>query len=90
LTEGGHQNVEYALAEPWNKIVVSLVHFCDYRLLEFSYLLVLLLLSLIHISNEQSSEEFFALSISTHTNLVLAFTNTHYKPSLCCLELIFT
>jgi hypothetical protein len=21
--------------------------------------------------------------------LVLVFTNTHYKPSLCCLELIF-
>jgi hypothetical protein len=29
------------------------------------------------------------LSISTHNNLVLVFTNTHYKPSLCCLELIF-
>jgi hypothetical protein len=29
------------------------------------------------------------LYISTHTNLVLAFTNTHYKPDLCCLELIF-
>jgi hypothetical protein len=29
------------------------------------------------------------LYISTHTNLVLAFTNTHYKPNLCCLELIF-
>jgi hypothetical protein len=29
------------------------------------------------------------LSISTHTNLVLASTNTHYKPSLCHLELIF-
>jgi hypothetical protein len=28
-------------------------------------------------------------SISTHTNLVLALTNTHYKPSLCCLEFIF-
>jgi hypothetical protein len=28
-------------------------------------------------------------SISTHTNLVLAFNNTNYKPSLCCLELIF-
>jgi hypothetical protein len=25
LTEGGHHNVEYALAEPWDKIIVSLV-----------------------------------------------------------------
>jgi hypothetical protein len=24
-------------------------------------------------------------SISTHNNLILDFTNTHYKPSLCCL-----
>jgi hypothetical protein len=31
-----------------------------------------------------------ALSISTHNKLVLVFTSTHYKPSLCCLELIFT
>jgi hypothetical protein len=31
----------------------------------------------------------YHLSISTHNNLVLAFTNTHYKPSLCCLELFF-
>jgi hypothetical protein len=30
------------------------------------------------------------ISISTNNNLVLAFTNTHYKPNLCCLELIFT
>jgi hypothetical protein len=30
-----------------------------------------------------------SISISTHNNLVLALTNTHYKPSLCCLELIF-
>jgi hypothetical protein len=30
-----------------------------------------------------------SLSISTHTNLVLASTNTHYKPSLYHLELIF-
>jgi hypothetical protein len=29
------------------------------------------------------------LSISIHTNLVLAFISTHYKPNLCCLELIF-
>jgi hypothetical protein len=40
------------------KIVVSLVHFtyCDYCLLEFSYSLVILLLSLILILKEQSSE----------------------------------
>jgi hypothetical protein len=38
---------------------MSLVYllYCYYRLLEFSYSLVLLLLSLIHTSNEQSSEE---------------------------------
>jgi hypothetical protein len=29
------------------------------------------------------------LSTSTHNNLVLVFTNTHHKPSLSCLELIF-
>jgi polyferredoxin len=47
------------------KIVVSLIHFiyCDYYLLEFSYSLVILLLSLIFILKEQSSEEFsFLLS----------------------------
>jgi hypothetical protein len=29
------------------------------------------------------------LSTSTHNNLVLVFTNTHHKPILFCLELIF-
>jgi hypothetical protein len=67
------------MAEPRDKINVSIVHllYFDCCLLEFSYSLVLLLLSLIHNSKEQSSEEFYS-SISTHNNLVLAFTNTHY------------
>jgi hypothetical protein len=66
LTEEGHHNVEQTLAEPQDKIVVSLVHllYCDYRLLEFSYSIVLLLLSLIHISKEKSSEEFSFVSPS--------------------------
>jgi hypothetical protein len=57
--------VELALAEPRGKITVSHVHllYCDYRLLEFSYSLVFLLLSLIHMSKEQSSEEFSSLSL---------------------------
>jgi hypothetical protein len=44
--------------------------------------------SIILILKEQAREESF-LYLSTHTNLVLLLTNTHYKPSLCCLELIF-
>jgi hypothetical protein len=77
------------LARPRDKIVVSLVHLL--------YVIIILLSSHIHFycsyvwytfqrSNQLKSSH---LSISTHTNLVLAFTNTYYKPSLCCLELIF-
>jgi hypothetical protein len=51
------------------------------------YSLVILLLSLILILKEQSSEE-FSWFLSSHPNLVLVFTNTYYKPTLCCLELI--
>jgi hypothetical protein len=51
------------------------------------YSLAILFLSLIPILKEQSSEEFFFI-LSSHTNLVLVLTNTYYKPSLCCLELI--
>jgi hypothetical protein len=40
--------------------------FCDYRLLKFSYSLVLLLLSLIHILKEQSSEEFSFLHLHSY------------------------
>jgi hypothetical protein len=71
------------------KIIVSLVHFnyCDYCLLEFSYSLVILLLSLIFILKEQSSEEFSFL-LSSHHNLILVLTNTFYKPSLCYLNLV--
>jgi hypothetical protein len=50
--------------------------------------LVLLFLSLIHISKEQSSEEILSFSTSIHHDLVLAFTNICYKPSLSYLELI--
>jgi hypothetical protein len=49
--------------------------------------LPILLLCLILILKEQSSEEFSFL-LSCHPNLVLVLTNTLYKPSLCCLELI--
>jgi hypothetical protein len=68
LTEVGHHNMKYALVEPRDKIVVFLVYllYCDYRLLEFSYSLVLLLLSLIHISKEQSSEEFSSLHLYSY------------------------
>jgi hypothetical protein len=82
--------VEWALAKPRDKITVSLVHLSImivffHRVL--TYLLALLFLSLIHILKEQSSEEFSSL-YSYH----LGFnpTNIYYKPSLCCLELIFT
>jgi hypothetical protein len=68
------------------KITLSLVHFtyCDYCLLEFSYSLVILLLSLILILKEQSSEVFSFL-LSSHPNMFLALTNIFYKLSLCCL-----
>jgi hypothetical protein len=71
------------------KIVVSLVYFtyCDYCLLEFSYSLGILLLSLILILKDQSSEEFSFL-LSSHPNLVLILSNTYYRPNLCCLELV--
>jgi hypothetical protein len=48
--------------------------------------LAILLLSLILILKEQSSEKFLLL-LSSHPNLVLVLTNTYYKQSLCCLEL---
>jgi hypothetical protein len=69
---------------------MSLVYllYYDYHLLMFSYSLVLLLLSLIHISKIQLSEEFSSLHLYSY-QLGLAFTNTHYKPIMCCLELIF-
>jgi hypothetical protein len=51
------------------------------------YSLALLLLSLILILKEQSSEK-FSLILFYHPNLVLVFINTYYKSSLCCLELI--
>jgi hypothetical protein len=56
-----------------DKIVVSLVHllYCNYRLLEFSYSLVLLSLSLIHISKRQSSEDFSSLFLCSQTWLDL-------------------
>jgi hypothetical protein len=46
-----------------------------------------LLLCLILILKQQSSEAFSFL-LSSHPNFVLVLTNTYYKPSLCCLELI--
>jgi hypothetical protein len=51
------------------------------------YSLALLFLSSIHILKEQSSEEFSPL-YSYHLGFDL--TNIYYKPSLCCLYLIFT
>jgi hypothetical protein len=71
------------------KIVVSLVHFTyhDYSLLEFPYSLAILLLSLILILKEKSSEEFSFL-LSSHPNLLLVLTNTFYKLNSNCLELI--
>jgi hypothetical protein len=71
------------------KIVVSFVHFsyCYHCLLEFSYSLLILFLSLILVLKKQSSEEFSFL-LSSHHNLVLVLTNTFYKPSLCCLQLV--
>jgi hypothetical protein len=52
-----------------------------------SYSFVILLLSLIFILKKQSSEDSLFL-ISSHPNMVLVLTNTFYKPSLCCLELV--
>jgi hypothetical protein len=78
------------LVEPRHKITVSLVHLSIvivflHRVLTYS--LALLFLSSIHILKEQPSEEFSSL-YSYH----LGFNPTHiyYKPSLCCLDLIFT
>jgi hypothetical protein len=90
LIEGGHHNVELALAEPRDKITVSLVHLSIaiilfHRVLIYS--LALLFLSSIHILKEQSSEEFSSLYLY---HLGFNPTNIYYKPSLCCLDLIFT
>jgi hypothetical protein len=92
LTEGGHHNVEYALAEPWDKITVSLVHL--FIVIVFfhkvlTYSLALLFLSLIHILKEQSSEEFSSSLYLYSHQLDFDSTNIYYKPSLSCLELIF-
>jgi hypothetical protein len=51
--------------------------------------LVLLFLSLIHISKEQPSEEFSSSLHLYSSTWFLASTNTFNKPSLSCLELIF-
>jgi hypothetical protein len=62
------------------KIDVSLVHFTyyNYCLLEFSYSLVILFLSLILVLKKQSSENLSFL-LSSHPNLILVFTNIFYK-----------
>jgi hypothetical protein len=79
------------LAEPRDKITLSLVHLFIvivffHRVLTYS--LVILFLSLIHILKEQSSEE-FSSSLYIY-QLGFDFTNTYFKPSLSCLEFIFT
>jgi hypothetical protein len=48
-----------------------------------------LFLSLIHILKEQSSEEFSSSLYLYSSQLGFGSTNTYYKPSLSCLELIF-
>jgi hypothetical protein len=62
-------------------IVITFFH----RVLTYS--VVLLFLSSIHILKEQSSEE---LSYLYSYHLGFNPTNIYYKPSLCCLDLIFT
>jgi hypothetical protein len=51
------------------------------------YSLALLFLSSIHIVKEQSNEEFSPLY---PYHLGFDLTNIYYKPSLCCLDFIFT
>jgi hypothetical protein len=80
------------LAETRDKITVSLVRFFIviiffHRVLTYS--LVLLFPSLIHILKEQSSEEFSCSLYLYSSQLDFGSTNTYYKPSLSCLELIF-
>ena len=55
-------------------LIVHLLY-CDCCLLEFSYSLGILLLSLIHISKEQSSEE-FSFPLLSHPNLALFLSNS--------------
>jgi hypothetical protein len=73
------------LAEPRDKITVSLVHFFIvivffHRVLTYS--LVLLLLCLICILKEQSSKEFSSSLYLYSSQLGFDSTNTNYKPSL--------
>jgi hypothetical protein len=65
---------------------LSIVIVFFYRVLTYS--LALLFLSLIHILKEQSSEEFSSLYLYSY-QLGFNPTNTYYKPSSSCLELIF-
>jgi hypothetical protein len=70
-----------------NRCIACPFYILRLLLLVFSYSLAILLLSFILMLKEQSSERFSFL-LSSHPNLVLILTNTFYKPSLCCLELI--
>jgi hypothetical protein len=79
LTEGGHHNAKKALAEPRDKITVSLVYFFTviiffHRVLTNS--LVLLFLNLIHILKEQSSEKFPSSLYLYSSQFGFGFTNS--------------
>jgi hypothetical protein len=84
--------VEWELAETRDKITVSLVYFFIVIVFlhrVFTYPLVFLFLSLIHILKERSSEELSSSLYLYSSQLGFGSTNTYYKPSLSCLELIF-
>jgi hypothetical protein len=72
------------------KIIVSLVHLLIAITIFLSYLLSCNIAPKFntHLNGAIRSREEFSLHLSSHPNLVLVFTNTYYKPSLCCLELI--
>jgi hypothetical protein len=79
------------LAEARDKITLSFVYllYCDYCLLRILiFHLCIAPMFDTHLKGAINGRVLLS-SISTHTNLVLAFTNIHYKPSLCCLELFF-
>jgi hypothetical protein len=84
LTKGDHHNVEYALAEPREKLL-CLFHLTLLRFLSFLVLIFTcdIAPSLILILREQSSEEFSSIFYS-HPNLI--HSNSFIRPNLCCLE----
>jgi hypothetical protein len=70
-------------------IVVSLLHLLIAINIFLSFLLSCNIAPKFNTHLNGAIKKEFSLHLSSHPNLVIVFTNTHYKPSLCCLELIF-